>query len=100
MYLKIYRLAEKDLVATSGAYNYGSARIAKSISGKWYYLLRLFSFVSLSISVGTYVVVVSAFEPHHTGPFSLQVESSHAFDMKPIPQEGAGMYCKTIRGAW
>ncbi|KJA22940.1 hypothetical protein HYPSUDRAFT_138453, partial [Hypholoma sublateritium FD-334 SS-4] len=79
---RVTELSEKDLVATSGAYNYGSARIAKSMS------------------VGTYVVVVSAFEPHHTGPFSLQVESSHAFDMKPIPQEGAGMYCKTIRGAW
>jgi len=49
---------------------------------------------------GDYTVLVSAFEPHHMGPFSLRVESSHSFDVNAIPQEGAGMYSKTVRGAW
>jgi hypothetical protein len=50
--------------------------------------------------VGEYTVVVSAFEPHHIGPFSLKVDSSYPFDLKPIPQEGAGMYSKVVRGSW
>ena len=45
-------------------------------------------------------MVVSAFEPHHMGSFSLQVDSSYPFDLKPIPQEGAGMYSKVVRGSW
>ncbi|KAF8199531.1 hypothetical protein BJ912DRAFT_1020136 [Pholiota molesta] len=79
---RISELFAKDLVATSGAYNYGSARIIKNVTA------------------GSYVVVASAFEPQHIGPFSLKVDSSHPFDLKPIPQEGAGMYCKVVRGAW
>ncbi|KAJ7198567.1 hypothetical protein GGX14DRAFT_666051 [Mycena pura] len=51
-------------------------------------------------SVGDYTVILSAFEPNQLGPFSLEVESSLAFDLKAIPQEGAGMYTKTICGAW
>ena len=34
------------------------------------------------------------------GSFSLKVESSYRFDLKPIQQEGAGMYSKTVRSAW
>jgi hypothetical protein len=49
---------------------------------------------------GDYTVIVSAFEPHYSGSFSVKVESSHPFDLKSIPQEGAGMYNKTIRGSW
>ncbi|KAG6910420.1 hypothetical protein DXG01_010775 [Tephrocybe rancida] len=49
---------------------------------------------------GNFTVILSAFEPHHMGPYTLSVDSSHPFDIKPIPQEGAGMYAKVIRGAW
>jgi len=34
------------------------------------------------------------------GSFSLKVDSSYPFDLKPIPQEGAGMYSKVVRGSW
>jgi len=34
------------------------------------------------------------------GPFTLKVESSHPFDMQPIPQEGAGMYSRVVQGSW
>ncbi|KAJ7807811.1 hypothetical protein B0H14DRAFT_3482866 [Mycena olivaceomarginata] len=69
---RLFELAQKDLAATSGAYSYA----------------------------GDYTIILSAFEPNQFGAFSLQVESSLAFDLKPIPQEGAGMYAKTVRGAW
>ncbi|KAF9485226.1 cysteine proteinase [Pholiota conissans] len=79
---RISELFETELVATSGAYNYGSARIVKTVTA------------------GSYAVVASAFEPQYIGPFSLKVDSSLPFDLKPIPQEGAGMYCKLVRGTW
>ncbi|KAF8150612.1 hypothetical protein B0H34DRAFT_801552 [Crassisporium funariophilum] len=79
---RVAELAEKELAATSGAYSYGLARVTEELS------------------VGEYTVVASAFEPHHMGPFSLNIDSSYPFDIKPIPQEGAGMYSKIVRGAW
>lgn len=51
-------------------------------------------------TAGDYTLIVSAFEPHHTGPYTLKVECSTPFDLKSIPQEGAGMYSKIIKGAW
>lgn len=50
--------------------------------------------------VGDYTVILSAFEPHHIGEFSLHVESSHRVELKSIPQEGAGMYQQIIPGSW
>ncbi|KAJ6590028.1 hypothetical protein DFH09DRAFT_1307482 [Mycena vulgaris] len=69
---RIFELSQKDLAASSGAYSY----------------------------VGDYTIILSAFESNQMGSFSLEVESSLSFDLKAIPQEGAGMYTKTIRGAW
>ncbi|KAJ7287023.1 hypothetical protein C8J57DRAFT_1282596 [Mycena rebaudengoi] len=79
---RIFELSQKDIAVTSGAYTYGSARVTKDLR------------------VGDYTIILSAFEPSQMGSFSLEVESSTSFDLKPIPQEGAGMYTKTIRGAW
>ncbi|KAF8150505.1 hypothetical protein K438DRAFT_1865522 [Mycena galopus ATCC 62051] len=79
---RIFELAQKDLAATSGAYSYGLARLSKPLQA------------------GDYTIILSAFEPNQLGAFSLEVESSLAFDLKAIPQEGAGMYAKTIRSAW
>ncbi|KAJ7603725.1 hypothetical protein B0H17DRAFT_1222383 [Mycena rosella] len=69
---RVFELSQKDLAGSSGAYTY----------------------------VGDYTVILSAFEANQMGSFSLEVESSLSFDLKAIPQEGAGMYTKTIRGAW
>jgi calpain-7 len=43
---------------------------------------------------------VSAFSPTHFGEFSLLVCSSRCVEVDPIPQEGAGMFSKTMRGDW
>ncbi|KAJ7642920.1 hypothetical protein B0H17DRAFT_462889 [Mycena rosella] len=79
---RVFELSQKDLAGSSGAYTYGLARLTKSLQ------------------VGDYTVILSAFEANQMGSFSLEVESSLSFDLKAIPQEGAGMYTKTIRGAW
>jgi hypothetical protein len=49
---------------------------------------------------GTYTLVVSAFEPGQTGRFVLDVESSAAVTISPIPAEGAGMFARSIEGVW
>jgi hypothetical protein len=49
---------------------------------------------------GDFTLVVSAFSPTHLGEFSLLVRSSRWVEVDPIPQEGAGMFAKTMRGEW
>ncbi|RDB24959.1 Calpain-like protease palB/RIM13 [Hypsizygus marmoreus] len=79
---RIDELVETEMAASSGPYCYGVARVTKDFSP------------------GDYTVILSAFEPHYMGPFSLKLDSSLPFKINPIPQEGAGMYTKVVRGAW
>ncbi|KAK2467728.1 hypothetical protein APHAL10511_000023 [Amanita phalloides] len=79
---RIHVLSQKELAATSGPYSYGLATFTRDLAP------------------GDYSLIVSAFEPHHLGPFSLSVSASSSFDLRPIPQEGAGMYQKVINGEW
>ncbi|KAH7925291.1 cysteine proteinase [Leucogyrophana mollusca] len=75
-------LSQKEVVANSGAYTYGHVRIATSLLA------------------GDYTVIVSTFEPNQLGLFSVRVESERRFELKAIPQEGAGMYNRVVRGEW
>ena len=52
------------------------------------------------ITEGDFTLVVSAFSTTHLGEFSLLVSSSRWIEVDPIPQEGAGMFAKTMRGEW
>jgi hypothetical protein len=52
------------------------------------------------VTEGDFTLVVSAFSPTHLGEFSLPVSSSRWVEVDPIPQEGAGMFAKTMRGEW
>ena len=54
----------------------------------------------IHIAVGQYTLIISAFDPRHLGQFSLEFSSSHRFDLEPIPQEGAGMFSKIVKGFW
>ncbi|KAG6828848.1 hypothetical protein H0H92_006607 [Tricholoma furcatifolium] len=96
---RIDELVKQELVASSGAYTYGMARVRKEISRES--SNKPARKPSLSyMTAGDYTVILSAFEPHHMGPYSFKTDSSHSFDILPISQEGAGMYAKVIRGAW
>ncbi|KAG5646200.1 hypothetical protein DXG03_004026 [Asterophora parasitica] len=99
---RIDELAESELTASSGAYSYGLARVRKEISRESdpNNQSRIYQRVLMLFAAGDYTVILSAFEPHHMGPYSLKVDSSQPFDLSPVPQEGAGMYTKIIRGAW
>lgn len=52
------------------------------------------------ILAGDYAIIVSAFEPRYRGAYSLRIESTSKVDVSAIPMEGAGMFCKTVRGRW
>ncbi|PFH46869.1 hypothetical protein AMATHDRAFT_68923 [Amanita thiersii Skay4041] len=79
---RVYTLSERELAATSGPYSYGLATVVKDLSP------------------GDYTVIVSAFEPQYIGAFSLTASVSSPFFLKPIVQEGAGMYKKVVQGEW
>ncbi|KAH8115292.1 cysteine proteinase [Phellopilus nigrolimitatus] len=79
---RVIQLSPGDVVASSGAYSYGVAQVVASVAP------------------GDYCIIVSAFEPRHRGEFTLRVESAVRADIDAIPAEGAGMFCKTVRGAW
>ncbi|KAK0459294.1 uncharacterized protein EV420DRAFT_1677667 [Desarmillaria tabescens] len=78
---RVFELAEKDVVSSSGAYSYGLARLSQELGA------------------GDYNVILSTLEPDKTGPYHLKVESTSRFDLTPIPQECVGMYSRVIRGA-
>ncbi|KAH7098311.1 cysteine proteinase [Auriculariales sp. MPI-PUGE-AT-0066] len=79
---RITDIIEGDVVLDSGTYRYGLAS------------------VNNEVEISTYTIIVSAFAPKSIGPFSLTVESSIAFALDPIAQEGSGMYESVERGSW
>ncbi|KAL4071268.1 hypothetical protein V8B97DRAFT_2104210 [Scleroderma yunnanense] len=80
---RVVELAQREVVASSGAYAYGYARAFANLSS------------------GDYTMILSAFEPQiHLGAFTVKVESSRKFELTPIPQEGAGMYMRVTKGEW
>ena len=90
---------QSDIIATSGAYTYGFARFSADLPR------ALFAAVSDSLTYGTgtegdFTLAVSAFSSTHRGAFSLLVRSSRRVEVEPIPQEGAGMFVKTVSGEW
>ncbi|EJT96956.1 hypothetical protein DACRYDRAFT_59843, partial [Dacryopinax primogenitus] len=72
----------EQVVKDSGTYNYG------------------FGLCEVAVKQGTYTVIVSSFEPGVLGQYKLQVECADPFEIKPIPQEGAGMFSKRVTGLW
>ncbi|KAI0724162.1 hypothetical protein C8Q72DRAFT_786967, partial [Fomitopsis betulina] len=79
---RVTELGDNELAATSGPYGFGYAHVTRELSA------------------GDYTLILSAFEPQQQGPFKLRIESQLRFDLTPIPQEGAGMFSKVVRGAW
>ncbi|KAI0262230.1 hypothetical protein BC834DRAFT_829325, partial [Gloeopeniophorella convolvens] len=79
---RVFDLAQSDIAATSGVYTYG------------------FACFFADLPPGDFTLAVSAFAPTHQGAFTLLVCSARRVALEPIPQEGAGMFAKTARGAW
>jgi len=69
----VLRLIEKELAASSGAYNYGLARVAKDVARECNYQTAPLLFMIVWLA-GDYTMVLSAFEPRHMGSYSLKIE--------------------------
>lgn len=93
---------EQDVAASSGTYSYGHATVTRNLPREIYVSTRHGSnFSDLEFYIaGEYTVVLSSFDPAHQGRFSLHAQSSLRNSLALIPQEGAGMYTKTVRGEW
>lgn len=51
-------------------------------------------------TAGTYTIVVSAFQTKDEGEFDLSVGCNLPIAVTPIPQEGAGLFSRIVKGAW
>ncbi|KAF2661480.1 calpain-like protease palB/rim-13 [Lophiostoma macrostomum CBS 122681] len=71
---RLYQLKNRDIVADSGEYREACA-VAEN----------------LELQPGLYTIICSLFEPEKTGDYSVQVESTGGFNLKPIPRDGAGL---------
>ncbi|RSH94436.1 cysteine protease [Saitozyma podzolica] len=89
----VFDASDDAMIADSGAYSYGLAYV--DVPSLEQAKLHVHSYIA-----GTYTLVISAFEPGQTGQFVLDVESSAAVTISPIPAEGAGMFARSIEGVW
>lgn len=93
--------AHSDVALSSGAYSYGHTSAAKDLSGMSPVEFLNSQNALISVLAGDYTVILSTFEPKDTGSYSLNVSCSSRVEvLSQIPNEGAGMYSKPIRGSW
>lgn len=86
------------MVADTGAYSYGFAYGEQHLKGL--HLTLVICTYLTEPPAGEYTLIVSSFEPRQQGAFELSLNSLRPFDLVLLPAEGAGMFTKTIRGAW
>ena len=96
---RVDRSRPGDTIASSGPYSYGVAQAIASVTREYYASTKEHDLIAGTLA-GHYCVVVSTFEPRHRGKFTLRVDSAMPMDLEDIPAEGAGMFCKTVKGAW
>ncbi len=72
---RVTHLTEGDLVLSSGMYHHGMALCS----------------TSQALRPGTYTLIASTFDAGTLGDFHLRVESTRSIQLRPIPQEGAGI---------
>lgn len=90
---RVFELSAEAIVAASGPYSYGMAYCeVDDVERELPDLKEL-------TPAGAYTVLVSSYE-REEGAYSLTVEASAPVRLSSIPQEGAGMYARTIAGRW
>ncbi|KAJ9097859.1 hypothetical protein QFC19_006651 [Naganishia cerealis] len=80
---RVTDLQAQDVVADSGEYRYGHTSVTKA-----------------DVGVGVYTLVVSSFEANKIFKASVKIQSTSPLDISPIPQEGAGMFSRVVKGQW
>lgn len=80
---RVSEFEERDLIAGTGQYSYGRDFCRGT-----------------GLRPGTYTIVVSAFQTKDEGEFDLSVGCNLPIAVTPIPQEGAGLFSRIVKGAW
>lgn len=84
---RVTHLTEGDVVLSSGMYHHGLALCSTSHSAAG---------SASGLKAGTYTLIASTFEAGTQGDFHLRVESTRPVQLRPIPQEGAGMFHRRL----
>ncbi|WVQ83588.1 hypothetical protein IAT38_005729 [Cryptococcus sp. DSM 104549] len=79
----VFDLSEDMVLADTGAYSFGMAYCDIP-----------------DIKPGTYTMIVSAFDPGKTGPYSVAIGATAPVSISPIPAEGSGMFSRVVHGRW
>ncbi|KAJ9480173.1 Calpain-like protease 1 [Pseudozyma hubeiensis] len=87
---RVTHLTEGDVVLSSGMYHHGLALCSTSRPGTSGAVVRS----------GSYMLVASTFAAGMQDDFHLRVESTRPVQLKPIPQEGAGMFHRRLTSSW
>ncbi|GAC93124.1 hypothetical protein PHSY_000686 [Pseudozyma hubeiensis SY62] len=87
---RVTHLTEGDVVLSSGMYHHGLALCSTSRPGTSGTVVR----------PGSYTLIASTFAAGMEDEFHLRVESSRPVQVKPIPQEGAGMFHRRLTSSW
>ncbi|KAK4702130.1 hypothetical protein P7C70_g4096, partial [Phenoliferia sp. Uapishka_3] len=81
---RVYDFEERDVLSGSSKYSYGRDSLHCEA-------LR---------TTDSYTLVVSSFRAGDEGFFDLDIKSDLQLRISPIPQEGAGMYSRVLKGSW
>lgn len=81
---KLRNFQNIKVICTSGEYRIGST-MARSVK---------------NLKPGSYVIVVSMFEPNVSGTFTLTALGSSEFDLSPLPSINAGMFKRELEVHW
>ncbi|KAE8268322.1 hypothetical protein A4X09_0g4028 [Tilletia walkeri] len=107
--MRVEQVEEPEVIMSSGVYTHAVAIAERRADGS-----AVASAGSIKSSTrspllrrrngvppGKYTLIVSTFAPGVEGDFFLTIESSHRLAaIRPIPQEGAGMFHRALRGQW
>ncbi|KXS19717.1 cysteine proteinase, partial [Gonapodya prolifera JEL478] len=80
---RVSNVSSSESVASSGDYRHGFCY-----------------FNVIGIQPGEYTVIVSTFDANRLGAYFLTVSSTNNFQLRLLPEEGAGMIKTVIRGEW
>ncbi|CCF52376.1 hypothetical protein NDA14_005599 [Ustilago hordei] len=87
---RVTHLTQGDVVLSSGMYHHGLALCSTSRPGS----------ANTGLRPGTYTLIASTFEADTHTDFQLGVESTRPLTLKPIAQEGAGMFHRRLTSCW
>ncbi|KAK0558000.1 cysteine protease [Tilletia horrida] len=95
---RVEQVEEAEVIMSSGMYTHAVAMAERVADGTASNAARG---LRNGVVPGKYTLIVSTFAPAVDGDFVLTVEASHRLaPLRPIPQEGAGMFHRALRGCW